>query len=59
MVWAGSEAHETTAIVSIQGRLNSETYAENVITEAPLIIGGDYLFQQDNASCHLSCVLRS
>ena len=33
--------------------------AENLLPKAPLITGGDYLFQQNNASCHASSALRS
>lgn len=43
--------------------MNSERYvdvlAENLLPEAPLITCGDYLFQQDNASVHVSRASKS
>ena len=49
-MWTGFEANETTPIVSIRGLLNSESYvdmlSENLLPEASLITGGDYLFQK-------------
>ena len=59
MVWTGFAANGTTPRVSIPDRFNSESYihmlAENLLSEAPLITGGDYLFQQGNGNCHVSC----
>ena len=63
MVQAGFPAIGTTPKVAIQDYLNSESYidmlVESLLPKTPLITGGDYLFQQDNASCHVSCVSRS
>ena len=63
MVWAGFSVSGTSPIVSIQGRFNSESYVDMLskifLPKVLLIKGGDYLFQQDSASCHVSCALRS
>ncbi|GBL83753.1 Transposable element Tc3 transposase [Araneus ventricosus] len=43
--------------------MNSQSYvdilADNLLPEAPLITSGDYLFQQDNASVHVSQTSKS
>ncbi|GBM73692.1 Transposable element Tc3 transposase [Araneus ventricosus] len=58
MVWGGFATEGTTPLVFVQGRMNSESYvdilADNILPEAPLITSGDYLFQQGNASVHIS-----
>ncbi|GBO23512.1 Transposable element Tc3 transposase [Araneus ventricosus] len=58
MVWGGFATEGTTSIVFVQGRVNSESYvdilADNLLPEAPLIMSGVYLFQQDDASVHVS-----
>ncbi|GBN23053.1 Transposable element Tc3 transposase [Araneus ventricosus] len=58
MVWGGFATEVTTSIVFVQGRVNSQSYADiladNLLPEAPLIMSGVYLFQQDNASVHVS-----
>ena len=58
-VWVEFAANRIAPIEFIQGHLHSELYvdmlAEHLLPEEPLITGGDYLFQQDNASCHVSC----
>ncbi|GBN77400.1 Transposable element Tc3 transposase [Araneus ventricosus] len=58
IVWGGFATDGTTRIVFVQGRMNSESHvdilADNLLPEAPLITSGDYLFQQDNASGHVS-----
>ena len=57
---AGFAANGLIPIVFIRDSLNSISYvdviAENLLHEAPLITGRNYLFQQDNASCHVSFV---
>ena len=59
MVWTGLAANGTRPRVSIRDRFNSESYihmlAKNLLPETPLITGGDYLFQQDDGNCHVSC----
>ena len=63
MVWAGYAASGTTEIVFLQGKMNSNSYVDmlgdNLLPEAPLITSGDYLFQQDNASIHVSAAAKS
>lgn len=63
MVWGGFAAKGTTPIVFMQCKTNSQTYldilAENLLPEAPLITSGEYLFQQDNASIHVSAASKS
>ena len=63
MMWADFTANGTTPTMSILVRLNLESYidmlAENLLSEAPLFAAGDYLFQQNNARCHVSCASRS
>ncbi|GBN83252.1 hypothetical protein AVEN_193027-1 [Araneus ventricosus] len=63
MGWGGFATEGTTPIVFVQGRMNSDSYvdvlADNLLPEAPLITSADYLFQQDNASLHVSQTLKS
>ncbi|GBM07739.1 Transposable element Tc3 transposase [Araneus ventricosus] len=63
MVWGGFATKETTPIISVQGRMNSEGYvdilADNLLTEAQLITSGDYLLQQGNPSVHVSQTSKS
>ncbi|GBO29279.1 Transposable element Tc3 transposase [Araneus ventricosus] len=63
MGWGGFATEGSTPIVFVQGRMNSESYvdvlADNLLPEAPLITSADYLFQQDNASLHVSQTLKS
>ena len=63
MAWAGFVANGTPPIVSIRGCLNSNSYvdmlSENLLPDAHFNAGSDSLFQQDNASYHVSCASRS
>lgn len=58
MVWGAFAANGTTPIVFINRTMNSDRYVdmlgESLLPEAPLITSGDYIFQQDNASIHVS-----
>ena len=66
MVWAvgGFTVEGTSLIVIVQGKKNYVGYVDMLIysfflPEAHLIIFGDYLFQSDNASVHVSMTLKS
>lgn len=63
LMWDGSAIEDTTLIVFVQTRMNSENYidilGDNFLPEEPLITSGDYLFQQDIASVHISKTWKS
>lgn len=63
MVWAGFSANGITPIVFWDKKVDSAAYqdmlAENLLPIAPLITSGDYLFQQDNATIHVSSASKS
>jgi len=63
MVWAGFAANGTTQMVFLDIMVNSAAYqdilGEHLLPTAPLITSGDYLFQQDIASIHVSCTSKS
>lgn len=58
MVWAAFAAGGTIPIVFMPNKMNSIMYqdmlGDNLLPIAPLITSGDWTFQQDNASVHVS-----
>ena len=61
MFWAGIPEHYTTDLVECDGIMNSEKYIRSILEEikAPLQNNDkDLIFQQDNAPCHTSKVVK-
>lgn len=58
MVWAAFSACGTSSIVFVTNRLNSQIYQdmleEHLIPIGASLGGPEWIFQQDNASCHAS-----
>lgn len=59
MVWAAFSKTKKTDIVFVTGNLNSELYMDILEHNLLPILDDDDIFQQDNASCHTSRIVRS
>lgn len=55
MVWGAISINGTVSLSFVEGSINSEKY-QNILSKEllPIISDGNYVFQQDNASCHTS-----
>ena len=58
MVWGAFAANGTTPSAFINRKMNLDRYVdilgESLLSEVPFITSGDYFFQQNNASIHVS-----
>ena len=55
MVWDGITYQERTDLTIIEGNLNAKRYRNEIL--APLVL--PFVFQQNNARCHIKHILMS
>ena len=58
MTWGGFGYNGTTSLATVDHRMNSEIYQDtlknHLLPHSQRIAGRGYIFQQDNATCHVS-----
>ena len=63
MVWGAFASNGTLPITAIDPKINAEKYQDmlghNLLPNAPLVTPGGRIFQQDNASLHVSYSTKS